>query len=198
MKKFILIYAMSATLSLIACVAFISHSHREVMRLRNNNEALTSETILYKSRLEESSASVVAMQLQLNEFREQHSRDVKRIRALGLQLRRVESSAKTATKSEVKFVAPQSDTIILRDTLSLFSWHDGWVNVEGIIRGEFVECKVESVDTLHQVIHRLPRRFWFIRYGTKAIRQEITSSNPHSRIVYSEYIELPKRHRRRY
>ena len=197
MKKILLIYAMSATLSLIACLAFMAYSHREMMRLRNNNEALATETTLYRSRLEESSASVVAMQLQLKEFREQHARDVKRIRALGLQLRRVESSAKTATKSEVEFVAPRIDTVILRDTLSLFRWRDRWVSVEGAIRGEFVECRVESVDTLHQVIHRVPRCFWFIRYGTKAIRQEITSSNPHSRIVYSEYIELPKRHRRR-
>ena len=47
MKKLLLIYAMGTTLLLIACVALMSHSHREVLRLRNNNEALTSETVLY-------------------------------------------------------------------------------------------------------------------------------------------------------
>ena len=137
------------------------------------------------------------MQLELDDFRKQHARDAKRIRALGVRLRRVESVATTATKSEVKFVAPQCDTVIVRDTLSLFRWNDSWVTLEGTIRGKEVECRIESVDTLHQVVHRVPRRFWFIRYGTKAIRQEITSSNPHTRIVYADYIELPKRHRKR-
>ena len=71
------------------------------------------------------------------------------------------------------------------------------MQVEGAIRGEEVECKIESVDTLHQIVHRVPHRFWFIRYGTKAIRQEVVSSTPHTRIVYTEYIELPKRRKKR-
>ena len=197
MKKILLIYAMGATLLLIACVAIMRHSYSEVRRLRNNNEALTSQTKLYKTRCDDSAASVVAMQLQLREYKEQHARDVKRIKELGVKLRRVESVTSAAVKNEVEFVAPRADTIILRDTLSLFRWSDQWVRVEGAVRGALVECRVESIDTLHQVIHRVPRRFLFVRYGTKAIRQEITSSNPHSHIVYAEYIELPKRRCRR-
>ncbi len=53
-----------------------------------------------------------------------------------------------------------------------------------------VNCKVQSVDTLIQVVHRVTRQFWFIKWGTKAIRQDIVSKNPHSQIVYTEYIEL--------
>ena len=197
MKKFLLIYAMGATLLLILCVAIMRHSYREVVRLSNNNEALTSETKLYKSRLDESAASVVALQLKLDEYRKQNARDAKRIRELGIRLRRVESAAKAATKSRVEFSAPMCDTVILRDTLRLFRWSDRWVRVEGVLCNGNVECSVESVDTLHQIIHRVPRKFLFIRYGTKAIRQEIVSSNPHTRIVYADYIELPKRRRKR-
>ena len=197
MKKFLLIYAMGATLLLIACVAIMRHNHGEVLRLRNNNEALASETTLYKSKLEESAASVVALQLELNEFRKRSSRDAKRIRDLGIRLRRVESVAKMAAESSVKFEVPLRDTLILHDTVSLFRWNDSWVRVEGVIHKGIAECSVESVDTLHQIVHRVPRRFLFLRYGTKAIRQEVISSNPHSRIVYAEYIELPKRRKRR-
>lgn len=197
MKKILLIYAMGATLLLILCVAIVRHSYREVARLSNNNEALISETQLYKSRLDESVASVVALQLQLDEYRKQNARDVKRIRELGIRLRRVESVAKAATESRVEFSAPTRDTVILRDTLTLFRWSDKWVQVEGVIRDGNAECRVESVDTLHQIIHRVPRKFLFIRYGTKAIRQEIISSNPHTRVVYADYIELPKRRKRR-
>ena len=195
MRKYLLIYAMAVTLLLIVCMGLLHLRQNEVARLRNNNEALASETKLYKTKLDESAASVVALQLRLDEYRKQHARDVKHIKALGLRLRRVESVAKTATQGKVEFVAPRLDTIILRDTLSLFKGSDCWISVEGTISKDDIRCRVESIDTLHQVIHRVPRRFWFIRYGTKAIRQEITSSNPHSRIVYAEYIELPKRRR---
>ena len=193
MRKILFYYSVVATLLLITCGLYLHHSANEVARLRNNNEALASEATLYKTRLNESAASVVALQLRIDEYRKQHERDTKRIKALGIRLLRVESVATAATQSQVKFVAPRHDTIILKDTLSLFRWSDSWVKVEGSIHNDKVECKVESLDTLRQVIHRVPRRFWFIRYGTKAIRQEITSSNPHTRIVYAEYIELPKR-----
>jgi hypothetical protein len=179
----------------------LRHTSGEVTRLRNNNEALTSETKLYKNRHKESAASVVALQLELEEYREKHARDTKRIRELGVRLRRVESSAKIATESRVVATAPLRDRAfvdsISSDTTSVFEWSDSWTRIEGAICKGRVECRVESVDTLHQVIHRVPRRFLFFRYGTKAIRQEIISSNPHARVVYAEYIELPKKARRR-
>lgn len=197
MKKLLLYYSIAATLLFIVCVVLLRHRNIEVVRLRNNCEALSSETKLYKTRLDNSAASVVALQLRLDEYRKQHAEDLRRIRALDIKLRRVESVATTATESKTKFAAPRIDTIILRDTLSLFRWSDSWTRVEGTIRNNEVECLVESIDTLHQVIHRVPHRWWFIRYGTKAIQQEITSSNPHTHIVYTEYIELPKRRRHR-
>ena len=201
MRKILFYYSVVATLLLIACALFLRHSTNEVARLRNNNEALTSETQLYKTRLEESAASTVALQLQLDEYRKQHADDTKRIRELGIRLRRVESVATATTHAKMEFSAPLRDTIfldrLLPDTSSVFRWSDRWVSIEGIIRNGNAECHIESIDTLRQVVHRVPRKFLFFRYGTKAIRQEITSSNPHTRIVYTEYIELPKRHKRR-
>ena len=196
MRKLLLYYSIVATLLFIVCVVLLRHRNIEVARLRNNNEALSSETELYKTQFNESAASVVALQLRIDEFRKQHAEDTKRIKALGIKLRRMESVATTATESKTEFVAPRRDTVILQDTLSLFRWSDSWVSIEGRVRNEEVECHIESIDTLRQIVHRVPRRWWFIRYGTKAIRQEITSSNPHTRIVYTEYIELPKRYNR--
>lgn len=204
MKKFLLIYAMGATLLAIVCGVLQHHTHNEIARLRNNNEALSSEASLYRTQLDESAASVVALQHELKEYREQHARDAKRIKALGVRLRRVESVATAATQTEIEVKAPLTplrDTIfldrLLPDTTPIFRWSDNWVRIEGTIRNGNAECYIESIDTLRQVIHRVPRKFLFFRYGTKAIRQEIFSSNPHTRIVYTEYIELPKRYRRR-
>ena len=40
-------------------------------------------------------------------------------------------------------------------------------------------ARIRSVDT-RQAVHRIPRRFLFIRWGTKALRREIVSTNPHT------------------
>ena len=114
-----------------------------------------------------------------------------------------------ATATEIDVQVPLHDTIARRDfaavcdsgrlaaavrfdTVRSFRWRDPWVTVEGRIRGDSADCRVESVDTLRQVVHRVPRRFLFIRFGTKAVRQEIVSSNPHTRIVYAEYVRFAK------
>lgn len=77
----------------------------------------------------------------------------------------------------------------------VFSWSDRHVSVDGVIRDDSVSCRVVSVDTLQQIVHRVPRRFLFIRWGTKAVRQEVLSSNPHTNIVYTEYIEFNRKKR---
>ena len=58
--------------------------------------------------------------------------------------------------------------------------------------GEIMSRYTNDVDTLRQAVHRIPRRFLFIRWGTKAHRQEIVSTNPHTRIVYAEYVKIER------
>lgn len=216
MKRFLAIYSLVATLLLAAGVAVIVALGDEAKRLERNQQSLLAQTTFYRTSLDESAASVQALELRCKEFREARHRDAEHIRRLGLRLRRVESSSKHATATALAVSAVLHDTVIVRDTvfvrdtltphgalpqlldtLRRFAWHDAWCSVEGEIRGRDVECRITSRDTLHQIIHRVPRRFLFIRYGTKAIRQEIISSNPHTQIVYSEYIELPRRRRKR-
>ena len=193
MKKILFLYALCATVMAIWGIT----RHREAERLDNNQTALTEQIQLYRTRLDESAASVQALELRCDEFRKIKAEDARRIQELGIKLRRLESVAQSATQTEVEIAVPLRDTVILRDTLRAFSWTDEWVRVDGVVGRDSVECRVESVDTLRQVVHRVPRRFWFVRYGTKAIRQEIISSNPHTRIVYSEYIELKNRRKRK-
>lgn len=197
MKKYLFLYALAATVA--AGAAFMSLADRcgEVSRLKYNNSIMCDSIEHYRTRLGESAASVAVLQLRCREFAERHDDDVRRIRDLGIRLKRVESAAKSSVATEVEVRTAVRDTVILHDTVHLFHWADEWVSVDGRIEGDSVECRVESVDTLRQIVHRVPHRFWFIRYGTKAIRQEIVSSNPHSRIVSTEYVEFAGRRRRR-
>lgn len=96
------------------------------------------------------------------------------------------------------FQKPLSDSFAMpqpAETLRIFNWSDGWVTVEGVECRDSVFCRVTSVDTLRQYVHRVPHRFLFFRWGTRAVRQEIVSSNPHTHIVWAEYIEIERRKR---
>lgn len=183
-----------------AGVALYSHFlRREVERLRANNEALTESVLLYRTRLGSSAASVGALRLTLGELRTQHEDALAEIRELRIRLRNVESYARNVTTTTYR------DTLILNTIDSTnsalptreFRYADAWLNLTGLIWGDTLRVEMQSRDTLHQVIHRIPRRFLGIPFGIKSLRQEISSSNPHTQLIYSEYLTIERRLRRK-
>ncbi|WP_304976589.1 DUF6549 family protein [uncultured Alistipes sp.] len=189
MNRFLLLYALCATALL---VAYARDSRREIRRLTENQAVLGSEAAAYRTQLGEAAASAQVLRLRCAEFERLRAEDAERIRRLGIRLRRTEAAARSATQTRLALEAPLRDTVFLRDTVRTFRWHDPWVAVEGTIARDSVHCRVASTDTLHQIVHRIPRRFLFIRWGTKALRQEIVSSNPHTRIVHTEYVKIER------
>lgn len=197
MKKYLILYAVVVT----ALVVYGYRYYRgETQRLTQNQTALATRLTHYRTQRDEEAASAQVLRLRCAEFEELRAADAQRIRELGIRLRRVEAAAKSTTQTRIEATTPlrdtivvyHNDTIVVRDTLRMFRWHDTWVSVEGSVRRDSVHCRVESVDTLRQVVHRIPRRFLFFRWGTKALRQEIVSANPHTRIVSTEYIRIEK------
>jgi hypothetical protein len=171
---------------------------QEQQRHKSNSTALLQSVHHYKTLADESAASVQVLRLRCREFEDLRAADAAKIRQMGQKIVRLESAAKSVTQTVVDVVAPIRDTIILRDTLKvtdtlrLFRWQDNWVTIDGVIDKDSVSCKLRSADTLRQSVYRVPRRFWFINFGTKALRQHVISSNPHSEIVYTEYIRLER------
>ena len=197
MRKIVLCVALSAIATALLCGIFIQRMSQENKRLRCNQHSLLQDIELYRTRTGDAAASVEALTLQLDEFREQRAEDADYIRSLNIRLRRAESYAKSVVASHHSATLPLRDTIILRDTVRIFAFNDTWSSLAGHIANDTLHYNLHTIDTLRQVIHRIPHRFLFIPYGTKAIRQEITSSNPHTTLVYTEYIELGKKHRKR-
>lgn len=196
MKKLFVVVAIYAIAATAVGVWRIGDLRRENRRLESNQHALMNSVETYRTRAGESAAAVERLTLRCEEFRRTHSEDLARIRDLGLRLRRVESMAVAASQSRYDLRIGLRDTIIVRDTLRdtvrVFDGGDAWSRVEGRIDGDTLEYTLQTVDTIRQIVHRVPRRFLFVRYGTKAIRQEMVSSNPHTQLVYTEYIELTR------
>lgn len=196
MKKYLIVYALLTTAIIVVGGRILWGANE---RHKSNSEALMQSVEHYRTAANEAAASVQILRLRCGEFEELRAADAEKIRQMGLKIRRLESAAKSVTQTKVEVVVPVRDTVVVRDTvhttdtLRLFRWQDSWVTIDGVIDNDSVTCSLRSVDTLRQVVYRVPRRFWFIKFGTKAIRQHITSSNPHTDIVYTEYIDIGKR-----
>ena len=196
MKKYLFAYAVLATaLLFFTC----RHYRAENRRLVENQTALAADVTRYRTRLGAEAASVQALRLRCGEFETLRAADAEQIRRLGIRLRRLEAAAKAVAVTDAEIRTPLRDTVVVRihdtlpvrDTVRMFRWRDPWISVEGRI-GRDSACRIRSVDTLRQAVHRIPRRFLFIRWGTKALRQEIVSTNPHTRIVYAEYVKIER------
>ena len=197
MKKILFWAAAVALVAIVVSGFIIAHLARENERLRRNESALRHGVELYRTESGRSAAAVEALEMEVAEFRELHSDAAKEIASLGIRLRRAESVARSVAVTTLTDTVVVRDTIVVRDTVAVAARHfaaaDAWSRVEAILFGDSVQYAVRTIDTLHQVVHRVPRRFLLIPYGTKAIRQEVWSSNPNVELVYTEYIELPKR-----
>lgn len=197
MTKYLLI-----AIGILACAFLwggLEYERGEASRLMENQAALLDEVKFYQTERGKSAASVQALTLSKNELEKNFEEKCQLVEELGLKVKRLQSMSHTGTSSHIdvhtetrdSLIYEVRDSIVYVDTLKLFAWSDPpWVSVRGAIHDGNVDLDVQSRDTLVQIVHRVPKRFLFFRYGTKAIRQEVVSKNPHTRIVYSEYIEL--------
>lgn len=195
MKKALLIYALLTTALLALASGERRRLRTENQRLGQNISTLTSDVELYRTRSGASAAEVHSLRLKQSEL-EQLNDDLRdQIRELDIRLRRVNSIATATTQTELTFEVRLPDSVrhrTITDSIRLPLYADTWSTLQATLVGDRIEGRFLSVDTLHQVVYRIPRRFLFIRYGTKELRQVITSSNPHTRLVYSSHITLER------
>ena len=199
MTKALFIYALSVTALLLLVGSNRQRLRSENQRLNQNIVALTSDVELYRTRSGESAAEVRSLRLRQSELEQTNEALTDQIDQLKIRLRHINSLATAATQTVVEFSTQIPDTVLCRpvvDTIRLPLYTDTWNSVQATLIGDRIEGRFSSVDTLHQVVYRVPHRFLFIRYGTKELRQVITSSNPSTRLVYSSHITIERGGRR--
>ncbi len=193
MKRYILI------IILIIIIFFLSRSlHRqrqENNRLSSNQTALFQDISYYRTRDSLSAAGVEKLTLTKKELEQNCEALARDIKDLKIKLKRVQSVSQASIETEHIIHTVVRDSLIVRDrvdTLQCIDYHDNYLTLSGCIEHNHFSGHIMSRDTLLQVIHRVPHRWWFIKWGTKAVRQEIVSKNPHTHVVYSRYIELKR------
>lgn len=206
-KKYLYI-ALAVLVVMLAGMAYaLRTQHQNLTRLRHNQELLLADygrqgdsLEHYRTKSQDYAVSVGVLELSKSELERNCTRLRAEVTDLGLKLKRVEQASTSATETKVEFQTHVKDSIIYvkdtlsgrghLDTLQLLKWQDPWVSFQGELRGESLQAEIACRDTLIQVVHRVPRKFLFIRWGTKELRQEVKSSNPHTTITFAECITI--------
>jgi hypothetical protein len=173
----------------------LDKTRAEKNRLSSNQEALLSDIEYYKTEAGNNAASVQKLELSKSELEKYCNDLTKTVKDLNVKISRIQAASTTVTQSEYIIQTVVKDSIVYRDrliTLQAINYKDPWMDLAGVIDSGMFSGHINTRDTLIQVVHRVPKKFWFIKWGTKAIRQEVVPKNPHSNIVYTEYIELKK------
>lgn len=196
MKKILILLLIAAFAIIVGLRSSLHKTREERDRYRANQTALLSDVEHYKTESGKNAASVQKLTLTYNELKKNYDDVVATAKELNIKVKRMQSVSTTATETRVNVVTQVRDSIIFRDSITqsikIFRWNDPWVSIFGELNKDSVGIDVQSRDTIVQIVHRIPHKFWFIKWGTKAIRQEIVSKNPHTNIVYTDYIELKK------
>ncbi len=190
----------------LALVAFRAYSDMKADRdrLKENQSLLlhNGEVEIKQTNTGCSQASVPALTLRPSEFRRSGDTLLRTAKAAGIKASRISEAATAATTTHVDFDARVFRTVVhdtLRDTvlcpaspLPALSWNDPWVSLSGTIADSIFHGSLTSNDTLDIIVHRVPKRFLFFRFGCKQVRMDIISRNPHTRLTYARYYQLVK------
>lgn len=188
-----------AAVATVIAAAVRACDGREISRLKENQGTLLRENMEYRTKDGKWASEVSSLKMTVDEYRNalkeadgKLAKQEEALSSLRVKVGRLSSIQQTQMETRVDTVVR-----IIRDTTGgrlrtagYIRWSDPWVSLTARIRDDSADVSLTSSDTLYQVVHRVPKRFLFFRFGTKEIRQEIVSSNPHSRITYSELIEL--------
>lgn len=193
----------------LALFTFIAYRNMKADRDRlkeNQNILLRNGTVEIKqTNTGLSQASVPALTLRSSEFRQSGDTLLQVVKSAGIKTSRISEAATAAAITSVEFNTRVFRTIVhdtIRDTVprSLttllpsrqLSWNDSWVSLSGTITDSMFHGSITAVDTLDIIVHRIPKRFLFFRFGCKQVRMDIISRNPHTHLTYARYYQLVK------
>lgn len=181
-------------LAIILAFLMFLREHNEKERYKANQTALLSDVAYYKTENERNVASVRALTLTKSEIETYNKNLAERCDELEISLRRLISANITNMQTDYHLVGELRDSLVLRyntiDTLRCMDYDDTYLTFSACVdsSGMYV-ADIISRDTVTAIVHRIPRRFLFFKFGTKEVRQEVYCANPRTQIITTQYVE---------
>lgn len=192
MKKYVIIGVifLALTIGLGISIKSCSNLKQEKKRLENNQDVLIKQNTLFKTKDGLNASKINALRLDLSSTKDYYQRLLDVAKKAGLSEKRINSITEISTNTKDTFYVYVKDSIFLQDTLKCFEYKDDFLGINGCIKKDSLELDYNATDSLIQFVSRVPKQWWFFKWGTKAIQQTIVSKNPKTKFVYQKYIEI--------
>lgn len=160
----------------------------ENSRLTKNVNALNAAVKVFKTKSGKSAAKTEAVTYTKAELKKYHPEITQAISDAGIRPQDVQSVAQVAFTAKVDTVVPTQKT----DTSVCFNYTDKNFTVVGCYYPGNNTANIAAgyTDSLKIIPTRVPYRFWFIRWGCKAVELNVISGNKATIFNYAKYIEL--------
>ena len=188
---FIIMLGMVCTISFQA--KYIKKQKANIERLDGNVTALTTDINHFKVNDSLNAATIQSLNITVSEFKDMNIEAKKTIDALNIKYKRLLKVNQTITQENQDLLLNKTiDTLILKDTIVKTvraSYRSPYLDLDIYDLGNQYQVKYESRDTIDQILENIPKKFLFIRYGTKGFKTTYVNRNPNAKIVgASDYI----------
>ena len=188
---FIIMLGMVCTISFQA--KYIKKQKANIERLDGNVTALTTDINHFKVNDSLNAATIQYLNITVSEFKDMNIEAKKIIDALNIKYKRLLKVNQTITQENQDLLLNKTiDTLILKDTIVKTvsaSYRSPYLDLDIYDLGNQYQVRYESRDTIDQILENIPKKFLFIRYGTKGFKTTYVNRNPNAKIVgASDYI----------
>lgn len=188
------IFILAIVFNVIVKWEVIRKLREELSETKENLETIQNECTRYQTLDSLNVIRVGRLTLSKNELKKRESELLEKVEKLDIRLRHMNAIIETKSEANAEVITILRDSIINDTTLiKCLTYDDNYFKIDACIKADTLTGTLAYRDTLIQVFHRVPRRFWFIKFGTKAIKQDAYLSNRNASIVYSKFITLKRR-----
>ena len=201
MNKLTTILVVGHVLALASALTWTYHLKHENNRLKQNQALLLKgEQVRMERRHTKDGRNALAIEaltLRVSELSKAGDSLLNVAQVLGIRNRQLEEMMRAAYQTQTPIRTVVRDSVVMlvpgrTDTLPCLSYRDPWLSFSGCLRADSFIGQIHARDTLDIVVHRIPRRFLFFRWGCKAVKMEAVGKNPHTQLTYLKYVRLAK------
>ncbi|MBP5694102.1 MAG: hypothetical protein J6X03_01425 [Bacilli bacterium] len=191
--KFLLILSVVLSVAFLSTCSYIKKLKVENLAYRQNVSVLMDSTNHYKVADSLNAIQVKELQLSLAEYKKYRQDDQALIEKLKAD--KAQTIIKTETKIEYEIKTEIRDSIIYKDTLKAFQYHDKWTDVIGLLDKDSVDLQIKNKEELMLVESLQRKKFLFFKlpvwlFGYKHKTLDVVSKNPNTTIVSTEYVNF--------
>lgn len=165
-------------------------------RLTINQEVLTTDVRVWRDKDSSFVAQIATLKLTKEEFDKLYEQQAKEIKDMNIKLKRLLSYSQAALSHNYTITDTIRDSVIIRenkiDTLTCVNYNDDYIKFNGCIDSGVFNGNIETFDTITSVVHIIPKKFLWFKYGVKRVDFTVKSRNPYSTIEDIKYIDINK------